>query len=89
MAARIILKRVIQLAADPQVVKFRGPGAEVLDFQVQHGVLVIWALEDRDGDPFEERFLIRGTGDYVEDGWAYVGTVQHDHYVWHLFREVK
>lgn len=91
MARRVIYKHQLDLVDGPQVIEVRGPGAEVLDFQLQHGRLTIWTLENyRSNDnPVEERFLILGTGSEVEDGWTYIGTVQDNPYVWHLLREVK
>lgn len=91
MSRRVIYKHRLELADEPQVIEVRGPGMEVLDFQVQHGALTIWTLENyrHNDDPTEEKFLILGTGSEVEPGWEYVGTVQHGQYVWHLFRGVK
>lgn len=91
MARRVIYKHHLALTDGPQVVEVKGPGAEVLDFQIQHDMLTIWTLENyRSNDaPTEERFMILGTGSEVEDGWTYIGTVQHGVFVWHLLREVK
>lgn len=91
MARRVIYKHRLELVDGPQVIEVKGPGAEVLDFQVQHGALTIWTLENyrSNDDVTEEKFLILGTGSEVEDGWTYVGTIQQGQYVWHLLREVK
>ena len=91
MARRVIHKHQLDLEAGVQIIEVNGPGAEVLDFQVQRGVLTIWTLENyrSDDDLTEERFKILGTGDEIESGWEYVGTVQHEAYVWHLLRGVK
>lgn len=62
-------------------------GAEVLCVQEQHGTPKIWARLDPDRP--EERRSFRWVGTGIEDetiiGWSYVGTIQHNAFVFHLF----
>jgi hypothetical protein len=91
MARRVIYKHQIELTDGPQVIEVRGPGAQILDFQIQHGRLTIWTMENyrSDDDPAELRVQVLGTGSEVEDGWAYVGTVQSGTFVWHLMEGAR
>lgn len=62
--------------------------AQILAFQVQAGVPVIWALVDKETIADMRHFAIRGTGEAMND-WrstdTYIGTVQMPRFVWHLF----
>jgi len=68
-------------------------GAEILQIQAQGNDIVFWAIVDPNA-PMEERtFHVINTGralprvDY-EDGIVYMGTVQINEVVWHVFEEV-
>jgi len=62
-------------------------GAEVLDVQIQHGSIRLWALGDFNKTPVRREFLVTGTGMDVPDDADYVATVQMDDgaRVWHVF----
>lgn len=61
-------------------------GASFLSFQLQHGALTSWWLEDRAAPKETIRFRVYPTGAGVEPGDIYLGTLQDAQYVWHLFR---
>ena len=60
--------------------------ALVTDVKMQGDIPVIWA-EVEDSHPLEARvFRWVGTGhELLNQGWAYVKTVQIPPYVWHLY----
>ncbi len=63
-----------------------------LSFQVQDGAPVLWAMIDRD-DPYREfkfRLIETGTGIEISPNiyLHYIGTIQHEGYVQHLFMEI-
>jgi len=68
------------------------PGmGKILSFQVQADVPVIWALVNPQAAPWERRFRIFGTGHPVSADipLAFIGTIQLDTLVWHLFEELS
>lgn len=64
--------------------------AQVLSVQLQGGVPHLWVILSPREPNVNRWFRWYGTGERIEvrEGPAYVGTVQIDSFVWHLF-EVK
>lgn len=64
-------------------------GAKILAFQTQNDDPMIWALVDSEKETGKRKFTIRGTGNPIEsdmvDDDVYIGTIQKDGFVWHLF----
>lgn len=65
--------------------------AEILTFQAQDGKPYIWALVDPTRQLEIVSFRLFGTGHPVEnaDTLEYVGTIQIEPFVWHLFKSYK
>ena len=60
-------------------------GSEVLHFASQDDIATIWCRVDTNIEAMERRaFSIQFTGAPFSGG-DYIGTVQKDGYVWHLF----
>jgi hypothetical protein len=61
-------------------------GAKILSVQIQNDEICIWALVDTER-PKETRSIgIIGTGNPCWcPNWNYIGTVQQDAFVWHIF----
>lgn len=59
-------------------------GADVVHVGVQNGEIVLWARVDTELEIVTRYFVIIETGDPEPHG-AYVGTVQIEQYVWHVF----
>lgn len=76
-----------------QIVNFP-KGAIILDAQMQGPTVCVWAvINDDEPITMEPRFIhIVGTGNampvnlYKED---YIGTVQTNGFVWHIFQELR
>ena len=62
-------------------------GANLLHVDEQAGKICLWALIDPDGEPEARTFTIAGTGHRVPETAIYVGTVQVEKYVWHVFED--
>lgn len=64
-------------------------GARILSFQVQDGKYCLWAEVDSEKPKRTRAFQIVGTGNEMPpdriEGENYIGTVQNEHFVWHLF----
>jgi hypothetical protein len=64
--------------------------AKILSFQKQRNKLVIWYMAEQN-EVLERRiFQVIGTGNefYTKmENLQYIGTVQDDNFVWHLFEE--
>jgi hypothetical protein len=59
-----------------------------LSVQSQDGILCLWALVDPKRDRHEKTILIVGTGNPCPKNLGkFIGTVQHDSFVWHVFEE--
>lgn len=56
-----------------------------LCFQLQNGVPCLWCKVDTEQPMKELNLFIAGTGHNIEAHWAYIGTIQKDGFVWHLF----
>jgi hypothetical protein len=68
------------------------PGdAEPLTVDVQRGVICVWVVVDPKNPIVVRKFHVFGTGHPIEekrfDALIYVGTVQQDPFVWHIFIE--
>jgi len=77
---------------DWQIVKMP-IGAKILDVQVQHGGICLWALCDENAEKESRHFLIFGTGegnlpDYPGE---YIATVQKEggSLIWHIFEQIN
>ena len=61
-------------------------GAEVLSVGVQDGRVCLWAMVDPTTPLMSRVFYVCGTGGPVNVGDArFIGTVQMDFFVWHIF----
>lgn len=62
-------------------------GAEILSVADQHGVVCVWALVDSEAELRDRMFYILGTGNPVSERlpWQFVGSVQQNIFVWHVF----
>ena len=63
--------------------------AEILCVQMQQGTPTIWASVETNNDPEGRQIAIVGTGHPAPppEQSDYIGTVQMDAYVWHVFAE--
>lgn len=59
--------------------------AEILCVQLQENVITMWALVDTDNPIINRTFAVYGTGNEIESFSKYVGTVQQNQFVWHVF----
>lgn len=59
--------------------------AEFLDVQIQNDRPVLWAKVSLSNPMREYEFIFVATGEQIEDGYRYIGTVQQGGLVWHLF----
>jgi hypothetical protein len=67
-------------------------GAEPLVVQMQRERACVWAIVDDQAALEEVGFFVAGTGHALPDELGvqqYIGTFQHDTFVWHLFRWPK
>jgi hypothetical protein len=63
--------------------------AQIIDYQIQDGKFIFWALVDPDRTPTERCFVHTGTGWYLDyKELEHVGTVQEGKHVWHLFEVI-
>lgn len=89
---KTIYKYVLELK-DTQVVDMH-EGAVILTVQVQHtrgypfNRICLWAEVDTDKPVFMRTIKIYGTGNPANtENEVYVGTVQFDDFVWHVYRD--
>jgi len=60
--------------------------ARLLSVQFQDGKLCLWAMVDTNSWKSHRTIRIVGTGmDFDPDGLVFIGTVQQDGFVWHVF----
>lgn len=62
--------------------------AVILSVQSQMGLLQLWAEVDTEKELTRYTFMILGTGHVVpvpSDQREYIGTVQHNGFVWHIY----
>ncbi len=63
--------------------------AQILDVQMQNGVLCMWAMVDTVAKMNEVTIRIYGTGRPIENPrLRYLATVQDGECVWHVFEEI-
>lgn len=64
--------------------------SSVLHVGAQGGHICVWALVSPTAPEEQRRFLIAGTGHPLpsEGSWSYIGSVQQDEHVWHIFEPV-
>lgn len=63
-------------------------GANVLSVQVQDGEPMMWAVVETTYCLKKKAFRIYGTGhklDFFATEGKYIGTIQHNGFVWHIF----
>jgi hypothetical protein len=60
---------------------------EVLSVQIQHNIITMWAYVDDTSNACEVEIKIIGTGTEFKNRrkYSYIGTVQLDSFVWHIF----
>lgn len=75
------------LSSDPHQVLMIPKGAEILCCQVQDGVICLWAKSCMANSYAYRKISIYGTGWSMSDDFEkkYIGTVQLNGYVWHVF----
>jgi hypothetical protein len=85
---RTIYKYPLTLAA---VQKIEMPlGAELLAVQIQGKQICIWAVVNPEEEENVQTFYIVGTGHPMPEGRVrFLGTVQDDPFVWHVFLKIK
>lgn len=60
--------------------------SRILSVQVQDGKVCLWAMVDTETEKVKRNVRIFGTGSPVDlDGLSYIGTVQQNYLVWHVF----
>ena len=59
--------------------------AEILCVQIQGGFPRLWVKVDTEKDEIFRAFRFYGTGSDIFRDEIYIGTVQLDGFVWHLF----
>lgn len=75
---------------DKQIIELRS-GYRILSVQVQNGQICLWYMFPEQNRNIKDRIpiWIHGTGNPIEDsGNAFLGTVQLNNFVWHIFTEV-
>lgn len=61
-------------------------GAQVLTAQVQGSTPCLWALVNPEAPKTKRKFFVYGTGHEInEEGVAYIGSIQMNGFVWHVF----
>lgn len=62
-------------------------GKQFLCAQVHNGVITLWARVETTAPQEYTAIRIYGTGDPIpdEDALSYIGTVQYNGYIWHVF----
>lgn len=64
-------------------------GAKIISFQLQNETPMIWAIVNEHLELETRYFEIVGTGfDFISTCREYIGTIQLDSFVWHLFEDV-
>lgn len=61
-------------------------GAQVLTAQVQGSTPCLWVLVNPEAPKTKRKFFVYGTGhEIIEEGIAYIGSIQMNGFVWHVF----
>lgn len=82
----VIYKYVLRLI-DTQKVAIPSK-ALVLSVQEQRGEICLWALVETEDPKVVWTVDIYGTGTPIEKDGTYLGTVQMETFVWHIFKRV-
>jgi hypothetical protein len=87
------MKTIFKYMLNPgyQVLELPGDEIVILSVGVQHGQIVLWAMIDTESPKHEIGVQVVGTGwklSGLED-WHFIGTVQVDNLVWHIFTGEK
>lgn len=85
-----IFKYPLEVISDDQHINMP-TDAEILDIQNQDGSIVLWALVNPEPALYDcRRFRIFATGQEIPFNLnlKYIGTVQTDSLVWHVFERV-
>jgi hypothetical protein len=63
--------------------------SKIISVQVQNNNICLWAEVNLDKE-FEDRKIVSvGTGKYIPEGnLHFIGTVQREQFVWHIYEEV-
>lgn len=73
-------------AAFNEMVTIKAPQSLGINhIEMQHGIVTLWSLVDKDSPAFDRTFRIVGTGHEMEPVGNYLGTVHERVYVWHIF----
>ena len=83
---RTIYKYHIQLA-DKTILDLPR-SARPLAAQAQDGQLTMWVELDNREPTTSRTFLLIGTGHIVPDNVVYIGTLQQDFFVWHIYEQL-
>ena len=64
-------------------------GAEVIHWDVQYGMLCVWAKVNPDNPVQVQRFELRYTGHPLGDVGKHLATIFDGPFVWHVFEPAK
>lgn len=81
--ARLIYKYPIEIRDWQQITVHEG--AQPLAFQLQDGIPTLWCIVDTEAPKALMSLMIAGTGHEINGDWNFIGTIQQDGFVWHLF----
>ena len=63
-------------------------GAKVLSVQLRGNGIYLWVITDPDNKKAKRKFLLVGTGQkFSSDNLEFIGTVQVESFVWHVFED--
>ena len=83
--SRTIYKYLIDIKDEPQI-KNMPNGCIIIHVGRQDDKIGIWAIVDTNQKEISVPFLVLGTGFVIPDNAEFIGTVQMDWFVWHLFK---
>jgi hypothetical protein len=65
-------------------------GAEVLSVGLQDGNITLWAMVHSTAPRMDRVFYVYGTGNPINGGEGrFIGTVQMNYFVWHIFEAAR
>lgn len=87
MRKQVVWKFHLQLTSDTQTIEAPIP-AKVVHFDVQANRLTVWVLVEEGATTSSDSYGVFATGELAPpvDEASYIGTVQWEGYVWHLFK---
>lgn len=61
--------------------------SDILSIQLQNGIPTMWAKVDTSLQMVKRIFVVFGTGHEINSvfDYRYIGTLQHEGFVWHIF----